>query len=125
MMARPPSSLARRLFVAPGQEPQADTGADGGGSAEDVDGFELLSRQELVGDLLEVAVIVVLALIGYRLLTTVTRRMEREVDHPDPILKRRREQRLQTMASLIRSVGVAVILVVAGLTILSTFIEIG
>ncbi|MFW5947376.1 MAG: mechanosensitive ion channel family protein, partial [Gemmatimonadota bacterium] len=89
------------------------------------DWSRLVDGPVLVGDLIQVAVVVVLALAAYRVLRFFTRRLEREVEEPDMVRKRQREQRAQTVASLLNNVGAIVISVLAILTILGTFIEIG
>ncbi len=79
----------------------------------------------LTSDLLRVAFIVLLAFLAYRLLKLFTRRLQREVDEIDLVRKRLREQRAQTMASLLNNVGLMVVTGLATLMILGTFIEIG
>ncbi len=85
----------------------------------------LVNWPELVADFVRVAFILLLAYIAYRLLKVFTRRLQREVDEPDMVRKRLREQRAQTMASLLNNVGLITIAVLAALMILGTFIEIG
>jgi small-conductance mechanosensitive channel len=76
-------------------------------------------------DLIRVLVIVLLALLAIRGLKAFTRRLQRDVDDPDLVRKRLREQRAHTLASLLNNVGKIVIAGIAVLTILSTFIPIG
>jgi moderate conductance mechanosensitive channel len=75
-------------------------------------------------DLVRIAVIIVLALLSARGLRVFTRRLQREVDEPDLVRKRLREQRAHTLASLLNNLGVIVISALAILMILATFIEI-
>jgi moderate conductance mechanosensitive channel len=75
--------------------------------------------------LINVAVVLVLALIAFRLLRIVIARIvAREVEDEDPIMKRAREQRAQTIASLLGNVALIVIMVITVLTILDTFMNI-
>jgi moderate conductance mechanosensitive channel len=76
-------------------------------------------------DLGRILFVVLLALLAVRGLHVFTRRLQREVDEPDLVRKRLREQRSQTLASLLNNVGLMVITAIAVLTILSTFIPIG
>lgn len=86
---------------------------------------ELVDWRELLADAVRIAMIVVLALLAYRVVRLATGRLQRDIDEEDPFDKRRREQRLRTVASLLNSIAAAVIVGLALLMILSTFIEIG
>lgn len=86
---------------------------------------ELVDWRELLADAVRIAVIVVLAFLAYRVVRLATGRLQRDIDEEDPFDKRRREQRLRTVASLLNSIAAAVIVGLALLMILSTFIEIG
>lgn len=86
---------------------------------------ELVDWREVLADAVRIAVVVVLAFLTYRVVRIATGRLQREIDDEDPFDKRRREQRLRTVASLLNSIGAAVIAGLALLMILSTFIEIG
>jgi small-conductance mechanosensitive channel len=86
---------------------------------------DLISWPSLIGDLLRIVFIVLLALVTYRVLKVFTRRLQREVDEPDLVRKRLREQRAHTLASLLDNVGLIVVTGLAVLMILATFIEIG
>jgi moderate conductance mechanosensitive channel len=79
----------------------------------------------LLPDLLRVVVIIALALVARRLLRLLSRRItERPVDEDDPLVRRVREQRAQTLASLLNNIGAIVIVSLAVLTVLGTFIDI-
>jgi moderate conductance mechanosensitive channel len=78
-----------------------------------------------MADLLSAVIIGILALLAVRGLHVFTRRLERDVDEADLVRKRLREQRSRTLASLLNNVGVIVIVLVAILTILNNFIQIG
>jgi moderate conductance mechanosensitive channel len=79
----------------------------------------------VMADLISTVVIVILALLAVRGIHAFTRRLERDVDEADLVRKRLREQRSRTLASLLNNVGVIVIALVAILTILNNFMEIG
>jgi small conductance mechanosensitive channel len=74
---------------------------------------------------LQIAGILAVAYVGFRLLRVLTRRIERAVDDGDPTTLTQREQRGRTLAQLLNSVGAVTITVAAGLTILNLFIAIG
>ncbi len=120
------------------QQPTRDTGGMARNVEQIVDTvagrFEAARAQGLsalvnwpvfVADLIRIAVIILLALVAYRLLKVFTNRLQREVDDPDLVRRRLREQRAQTMASLLNNVGLIAIATLAALMILGTFIEIG
>ncbi|GBD31340.1 putative MscS family protein YkuT [bacterium HR33] len=73
----------------------------------------------------QVAGIVALSYLGYRLLKLLTRRIEKAVEDDDPTTLSEREQRAKTLAQLLNSVGAVAISIAAGLTILNLFIAIG
>ncbi len=75
--------------------------------------------------LIQVAIIIVVALVMYRVLRFFTKRLQREVDEPDLVRKRQREQRAQTVASLLNNIGAITISILAILMVLGTFIQIG
>lgn len=86
---------------------------------------EFVDWRELLADAVRIAVIVVLAFLAYRVVRLATGRLQRDIDEEDPFDKRRREQRLRTVASLLNSIAAALIVGLALLMMLSTFIEIG
>jgi small conductance mechanosensitive channel len=73
----------------------------------------------------QVGAILAGALVAFRLVRVLTRRIERAVDDGDPRTLTAREQRGRTLAQLLNSVGVVSIGLGAGLTVLNLFIEIG
>jgi moderate conductance mechanosensitive channel len=76
--------------------------------------------------LFQVAVILLLAFVAFRVLSALIRSvLGREIEEDDPIVKRTREQRMQTLASLLANVAGVVIFMVALLTALGTFLDIG
>lgn len=90
-----------------------------------IDWVGLVDWPALITGLLEVGVVLLLSLGAYRVLRFFTRRLQQEVDEEDLVRKRQREQRSQTMASLLNNVGAIAISIVALLMILGTFIDIG
>ncbi len=90
-----------------------------------VDWSSLVDWPALIADVVTVAFIFFLALAAYRSLKFFTRRLQKEVDEDDLVRKRQREQRAQTVASLLNNVGGIAIALIALLMILGTFIEIG
>jgi moderate conductance mechanosensitive channel len=91
----------------------------------DLDRLDTALLWPVAADLIRILFIVLLALVAIRGLHVFTRRLQREVEEPDLVRKRLREQRSHTLASLLNNVGLMVIAGVAVLTILSTFIPIG
>ena len=70
--------------------------------------------------------IVLVAFIAYRLVKLLVRRIvTHEIDAEDPIVKRLREQRAQTLGSLLNNVALVLIVTFAALTILNLFVQIG
>lgn len=86
----------------------------------------LMDREALLRSLFNVVIIVAAAFVAYRLVKLLVRRLvSYEVETDDPIIKRVREQRAQTMGGLLQNVAIIIIVTLAALTILSTFIPIG
>ena len=85
-----------------------------------------LDAQALLPELVRTAVILLVAIVAYRLVKALIRRMvQREVADEDPVTRRLRLQRSQTLASLLGSVAFVVIATLATLTVLDNFIDIG
>lgn len=89
------------------------------------DFVEAINWPGFIANLVEILLIVLLAFGAYRVLKLFTRRLQREVDEPDFVRKRLREQRAHTVASLLNNVGLVAIAGIALLMILALFIEIG
>lgn len=80
----------------------------------------LFRLEDLVAALLHVAAVVIFALLAYRVIKLITRRMTtRELGEEDPLIKRQRQQRIETMAGLFNNVAAAVIATLAILTALN------
>src|SRR5687767_15110686 len=87
--------------------------------AEPIDWQALLQWGVLFPRLILIAVVILLAVIAYRIIKIIIRRIvEREIDEEDPLVKRVREQRGRTIASLLGNVALVAIFVVVALTIL-------
>ncbi len=86
----------------------------------------LLHFDALLLKLLQTAVVIVIAVLTYRgVRLLISKLVEREIQDEDPVEKRLRQQRAQTLASLLGSVALVVIAVVAALTVLGNFVDIG
>lgn len=89
-----------------------------------VDWSALLDWQSLLPRLVQSAIVFALAFLAYRLVKLLTRRLEREIAEEDPLVKRAREQRGRTIASLLNNIALVLIVAGAGLTVLSTVFNI-
>ncbi|MEX2572217.1 MAG: mechanosensitive ion channel domain-containing protein [Gemmatimonadota bacterium] len=74
----------------------------------------------LLGTGLKILVILVLAWIAYWMLGLVVRRIERSAESSDPSTISAHEQRMATVVSLVRSVGIVMIAVIALFMVLSS-----
>jgi len=73
-----------------------------------------------------VVLILILSWLVYRGVRLLVKRLvSYEVETEDPIVKRVREQRAQTLGGLLNNIALIVIVTLAGLTILNSFIQIG
>ena len=79
----------------------------------------------LIANLVRILLILLLAFGAYRMLKVFTNRLRREIEEPDLVRKRLREQRSQTVASLLNNVGLITITGIAVMMVLAIFIEIG
>ena len=106
----------------PVPRPRTDTAA----ALPRINWKELMNWEQLAPDLLRSALVVFVAFVTYRLIRMLVRRIvAHEVDADDPIVKRLREQRTQTLGSLLNNVVLIVISTFAVLTILNNFVPIG
>ena len=82
--------------------------------------------QELYNDLIEVVVILIFSFLAYRIVKVVVRRLvSRKIEEEDPLARRMREQRAQTLGGLFTNVAFIFVSTITLLTILSIFINIG
>ncbi|HEX7119004.1 MAG TPA: mechanosensitive ion channel family protein [Longimicrobiales bacterium] len=89
-----------------------------------IDWSALMNWQLLLPRLIQSVIVIGLAFVAYRFVVLLTRRLEREIEEQDPLVKRMREQRARTIASLLNNVAVVVIVAGAALTVLSTVFDI-
>jgi moderate conductance mechanosensitive channel len=95
-------------------------------SAASADWDTLLAWDEVLLNATRIVVILLVSFVAYRLIKLLVGRIvSHEVEAEDPIIKRVREQRAQTLGSLLQNVALVVIVTFAGLTILSIFMPIG
>ena len=91
-----------------------------------IDWNAIFDREVLVTAFIKAGVILVLAFVGYRLIKLLTRRLNRDIDEEDPVVKRLREQRARTLGSLLNNIALVVISVVAMIMIIRAFgIDVG
>jgi small conductance mechanosensitive channel len=121
---RPAAVLQQVPQPAPDTVPARAAEADTAAAPGSID-WSALFGPDLLAQLAQVAFVVVLALAAYRVLRLFTRRLQREVDEDDLVRKRQREQRAQTVASLLNNIGAIAISVVTILMIIGTFMPIG
>ena len=84
-----------------------------------------LNFEDLPARLIEVALIILVSIVVYQLAKLILKRIvARPIQEEDPLVKRLREQRVQTLAGLLTNVLLIVVITVAILTILDVFINI-
>ncbi|MGH7476460.1 MAG: mechanosensitive ion channel family protein [Longimicrobiales bacterium] len=89
-----------------------------------IDWNEIIAWETLIVAGVRSLAILLFAVLAYRLLKVLTGRLGgRQVQDEDPIVKRLREQRAQTIAGLLNNVGLVAIMVIAGLMVLGVFID--
>jgi small conductance mechanosensitive channel len=82
--------------------------------------------QQLTHDLIEVAIIIAVSFLFYRFFKLVVRRLVAiKIDEEDPLVRRMREQRAQTLGGLFTNVALVFVITITLLTVLSVFINIG
>ena len=87
---------------------------------------ELIDWRAYVPELIRIALIIFLAVVVYRLIKiSIGRIVKRNIEEDDPVVKRVREQRAQTLGSLLANVALLVVGTVTMLTVLGTFMDIG
>lgn len=91
-----------------------------------LDWREMLDWRIILPPAVRVATVIAFAVLAYRLVRALIERLiQREIEEEDPVVKRLRGQRAQTLGSLLGSVALVVITVITLLTVLSSFIDIG
>lgn len=87
---------------------------------------EIVDWTAYIDDAIQVALIIAVAFIAYRLLRLIIGRLvSRNIEEEDPVVKRLREQRAQTLGSLLTNVALIVVVTITALTVLDTFLDIG
>jgi moderate conductance mechanosensitive channel len=85
---------------------------------------ELLNWEVFLPRAIKVVVVIFIALVAYRVIRVLINRIvAREIEEEDPLVRRVREQRAQTIASLLGNIAAIGIFVVVTLTILDILIE--
>jgi small conductance mechanosensitive channel len=80
---------------------------------------ETIQLDQLLPRLLQIAIVVVVAVIFYRVARAfITRVVNREIEEDDPLVRRLREQRARTLGSLLGSVLLVTLFVIVALTTL-------
>ena len=111
--------------LAEGLRAAGDSVMSGVRSIADLDFATRIAWPALIANGVEILLIILLAFGAYRVLKIFTARLQREIDEPDLVRKRLREQRAQTVASLLNNVGLMTVTGIALLMVLAIFIEIG
>jgi moderate conductance mechanosensitive channel len=76
--------------------------------------------------LIQVGVILVASILVYQFVKLVVRRvLAREIEEEDPLVRRLKEQRVQTLSGLFTNVLLVIMVTITALTILDVFINIG
>lgn len=84
----------------------------------------LLQWEVFLPRAIKIVVVVFIALVAFRLVKVLIRRLlSRQIEEEDPLVKRLREQRAQTLASLLGNVAAIAIVVIVALTVLDILIE--
>jgi moderate conductance mechanosensitive channel len=85
---------------------------------------EVLVLETLLPRAINVVVVIFIAIVAYRLIRVLIRKLlERDIDEEDPMVKRLREQRAKTLASLLGNVAAIAVVVVASLTVLEILLQ--
>jgi moderate conductance mechanosensitive channel len=78
----------------------------------------------LLPQAMKIVLVIFMAIIAYRLTRVlISRLLQREIDEEDPLVRRLREQRAQTLASLLGNVAAVAVFVVATLTVLDILLD--
>lgn len=84
-----------------------------------------LKLEDLPARLIEVAIIIVISFLVYEAAKIIIKRIvARQIQEEDPLVRRLREQRAQTLGSLFTNILLIVVITVAVLTVLDVFINI-
>jgi moderate conductance mechanosensitive channel len=104
------------------QLPRQDTALTA--AARQVDWQRILEWEVLLPRAVKIVVVIFLAIIIYRLIRVlIGRLLNREIEEEDPLVRRLREQRAQTMASLLGNVAAVSVVVITALTVMDILLE--
>jgi moderate conductance mechanosensitive channel len=85
---------------------------------------QLLAWEILLPRAIRIVIVIFVAIIAYRLVRVlIDRLLQREIEEEDPLVRRLREQRAQTLASLLGNVAAMAVVIVAALTILDIVLD--
>jgi moderate conductance mechanosensitive channel len=89
-----------------------------------IDWQRFLEWEILLPRAVKIVVVIFVAIIIYRLIKVlIGRLLNREIDEEDPLVRRLREQRAQTMASLLGNVAAVSVVVITALTVMDIMLE--
>jgi moderate conductance mechanosensitive channel len=104
------------------QVPQQGTAATG--TTGRVDWQQFLQLEGLLTKGVKVVAVVFIAIVVYRLVKVlIDRLLARRIDEEDPLVRRLREQRTKTLASLLGNVAAISVVVITALTIMDILLE--
>jgi moderate conductance mechanosensitive channel len=84
----------------------------------------LLEWDVLLPRAVKIVLVIFIAIVAYRIVRALIGRMlQREIEEEDPLVRRLREQRAQTLASLLGNVAAVSVFVVAALTVLDILLD--
>jgi moderate conductance mechanosensitive channel len=104
------------------QVPQQGTAATG--TTGRVDWQQFLLLEGLLTKGVKIVAVVFIAIVVYRLVKVlIDRLLARQIDEEDPLVRRLREQRTKTLASLLGNVAAISVVVITALTIMDILLE--
>jgi moderate conductance mechanosensitive channel len=104
------------------QAPQPPTAVQG--TQRSINWQEILQWEVLLPRAIKVVLVIFITIIAYRLIRVlIDRLLAREIDEEDPLVRRLREQRARTLASLLGNVAAVTVFIVATLTILDILLQ--
>src|SRR5438045_2641036 len=84
-----------------------------------------LRLEELPARLIEVAIIIAISILVYHTAKLIVKRIvARQIEEEDPLVRRLREQRVQTLGTMFTNVLLVTVIIISALIILSVFINI-
>jgi moderate conductance mechanosensitive channel len=85
---------------------------------------DVLVWETLLSRAINVVVVIFIAIIAFRLIRVlITKLLDRDIEEEDPLVRRLREQRAQTLTGLLGNVAAIAVFVVATLTILDILLD--